>query len=128
MGINVFTYTGNTCVMTAATSAPTPIQVSSVTLGGNQYRISNQSTTVGCYRHPNFPFVPTVSEFCSSNQDCELLRTFENTMTLIRAFVAPPKTNKEHLSVLRNSLAAIMVDPDYLSEAKKIGIEVSPVS
>ena len=49
MGVNAFTYTGNTCVMTAATSAPTPIQVSSVTLGGNQYRITNQSTTVGCY-------------------------------------------------------------------------------
>lgn len=49
MGINAFTYTGNTCVMTAATSAPTPIQVSSLTLGGNQYRITNQSTSVGCY-------------------------------------------------------------------------------
>jgi hypothetical protein len=49
MGINAFTYTGNTCVMTASTTAPTPIQVSSLTLGGNQYRITNQSTSVGCY-------------------------------------------------------------------------------
>jgi hypothetical protein len=49
MGINAFTYTGNTCILTAGTTAPTPIQVSSSTLGGNQYRISNQSSSVGCY-------------------------------------------------------------------------------
>jgi hypothetical protein len=44
-----FTYTGNTVALTAATSAPTPVQCSSVTLGGNQYRIINASTTVGCF-------------------------------------------------------------------------------
>lgn len=49
MGINAFTITGNTCKLTAATSAPTPIQVSSVTLGGNQYRVTNSSTSVGCF-------------------------------------------------------------------------------
>ena len=35
-----FTYTGNTCIITAATPAPTPIQVSSATLG---------SSSTGCY-------------------------------------------------------------------------------
>ena len=44
-----FTYTGNTCIITAASPAPTPIQVSSSTLGGNQYRITNQSSSTGCY-------------------------------------------------------------------------------
>jgi hypothetical protein len=41
MGVNAFTKTGNTVVFTAATSAPTPIQAVSSTLGGNQYRIIN---------------------------------------------------------------------------------------
>lgn len=49
MGINAFTVTGNTCKLTAATSAPVPIQVSSVTLGGNQYRVTNSSTSQGCF-------------------------------------------------------------------------------
>ena len=49
MGVNAFTITGNTVVLTAATSAPTPVQCSSVTLGGNQYRVTNSSTTVGCF-------------------------------------------------------------------------------
>jgi len=41
MGIQAFTKTGNTVVFTAATSAPTPVQCLSSTLGGNQYRIIN---------------------------------------------------------------------------------------
>ena len=36
-----FTPTGNTVTFTAATSAPTPIQCVSTTLGGNQYRLLN---------------------------------------------------------------------------------------
>jgi len=45
MGINAFTKTGNTVTFTAAVTAPTPVQCSSSTLGGNQYRIINSGTT-----------------------------------------------------------------------------------
>lgn len=41
MSINSFTKTGNTVTFIANTSAPTPIQAVSTTLGGNQYRILN---------------------------------------------------------------------------------------
>jgi hypothetical protein len=44
MGINAFTKTGNTVVFAASTSAPTPVQCVSSTLGGNQYRIINSGT------------------------------------------------------------------------------------
>ena len=46
MGINAFTRTGNTITFTAATTAPTPVQCTSTTLGGNQYRIINSGTVV----------------------------------------------------------------------------------
>lgn len=36
-----FTPTGNSVVFTAATTAPTPVQAVSTTLGGNQYRVLN---------------------------------------------------------------------------------------
>ena len=44
MGINAFTKMGNTVVFTAATTAPTPVQAASTSLGGNQYRIINNGT------------------------------------------------------------------------------------
>ena len=44
MSTNAFTRTGNTVVFTAATSAPSPVQALSTTLGGNQYRIINSGS------------------------------------------------------------------------------------
>lgn len=49
MGLNAFTVLGNTCKLVAATTAPAPIQVTSSTLGGNQYRIINLSDTVTAF-------------------------------------------------------------------------------
>jgi len=45
MSTQAFTKTGNTVTFTAAVTAPTPVQCSSTTLGGNQYRIINAGTT-----------------------------------------------------------------------------------
>lgn len=39
-----FTPSGNTVTFLASTSAPSPVQVLSTTLGGNQYRILNAGT------------------------------------------------------------------------------------
>lgn len=44
MGIQAFTPMGNTVTFTAATSAPTPVQALSTTIGGTQYRIINDGT------------------------------------------------------------------------------------
>jgi hypothetical protein len=42
MAVNApFTPSGNTVTFTAGTTAPTPVQAVSTTLGGNQYRILN---------------------------------------------------------------------------------------
>lgn len=41
-----FCPSGNTVVFTAATSAPTPVQALSTTLGGNQYRVINAGSTL----------------------------------------------------------------------------------
>ena len=46
MGIQAFAQMGDTVKFTAATTAPAPVQCVGKTLGGNQYRIINISTTV----------------------------------------------------------------------------------
>lgn len=49
MGLNAFTVLGKTVKITAATTAPTPVQVPSTTLGGNQYRVINLSSNTACF-------------------------------------------------------------------------------
>ena len=56
-----FCPSGNTVVFTAATSAPTPVQALSTTLGGNQYRVINAGSVVV------FMGVGTTSANASSN-------------------------------------------------------------
>jgi len=46
MGIQAFTKLGNTVTFTADTSAPTAVQATSTTLGGNQYRRINAVTNI----------------------------------------------------------------------------------
>lgn len=44
MSTKPFTPEGNTVLITAAVTAPTPEQVASTTLGGNQYRVINNGS------------------------------------------------------------------------------------
>jgi hypothetical protein len=46
MSTNAFTKFGNTVTFLAATTAPTPVQCGSSTIGGNQYRIINSGNVV----------------------------------------------------------------------------------
>jgi len=80
MGINAFQKTGNTITFTAATTAPSPVQAVSSTLGGNQYRIINTGTvtvflgygtaspdatnnaTIVTTTGPAFPLLPNTDE------------------------------------------------------------------
>ena len=49
MGLNAFTSLGKTVKLTAASSPPEAVQVSSTTLGGNQYRVINISSNTACF-------------------------------------------------------------------------------
>jgi hypothetical protein len=46
MGIMAFTPMGNTVSFNAAVTAPTPVQATSTTLGGTQYRVHNTGNVV----------------------------------------------------------------------------------
>ena len=80
MGLNAFQKTGNTVTFTADTVAPTPVQCSSTTLGGNQYRVINtgtvtvfmgygatasdatNNTSIITTTGPSFPILPNTDE------------------------------------------------------------------
>jgi len=46
MGIMAFTPMGNTVTFTAAATPPTPVQATSTTIGGTQYRVHNTGNVV----------------------------------------------------------------------------------
>ena len=68
-----YTVTGNTVKLTAATSAPTPVQCSSTTLGGN--RIIYASTTQGC-------FLSFAQDAATATSNCVIPTVGSSTRTL----------------------------------------------
>jgi hypothetical protein len=80
MGLNAFTKTGNTITFLAATTAPTPVQCLSTTLGGNQYRVINTGT---------------VTVFLGYGQDSSNATTNSNVVTTTgQAFPLLPSTDE----------------------------------
>jgi len=80
MGLNAFTKTGNTITFLAATTAPTPVQCVSTTLGGNQYRVINTGT---------------VTVFLGYGQDSSNATTNSNVVTTTgQAFPLLPSTDE----------------------------------
>ena len=58
-----FSPCGNTVVISATTTATTPVQVASSTLGGNQYRVINSGAVVVIpvsYTHLTLPTIYSV--------------------------------------------------------------------
>jgi hypothetical protein len=82
----------------------------------------------GRRRHKDLPFVPTVTELSPSDEDKQLIASFERLFVLGRAFAAPPNIPEQRLIQLRALFERTVTDPEYREEAAKIGVIVSPVS
>jgi tripartite-type tricarboxylate transporter receptor subunit TctC len=79
-------------------------------------------------RHPELPDVPTARELAPNSGARELIEFAETPiLTMSRPFTAPPGVPAERFEALENAFIAVHRDPQFLSEAEKIGLDISPV-
>jgi tripartite-type tricarboxylate transporter receptor subunit TctC len=78
-------------------------------------------------RHPQFPDVPTARELARSDQDRALIALAELPYFLDRPFVAPPDIPRERAEILQQAFAAVQGDPQYLEEAARLKLDLSPI-
>jgi tripartite-type tricarboxylate transporter receptor subunit TctC len=80
-------------------------------------------------RHPNFPDVPTARELASSQSGRALIEFMETPLlTMARPYAAPPGVPADRAKALQTAFLAAHRDPQFLEEARKVGVYVSPVS
>ncbi len=79
-------------------------------------------------KHADLPDVPLVINLAKTDEQRQILKTIFARQVMGRPFAAPPGTPKERVEVLRRAFDATMKDADFLAEAEKIGIEITPVS
>ena len=79
-------------------------------------------------RHQDFPNVPTARELARDEARRLLIELTEIPYKLSRPFAAPPGIPEVQARALQRAFAATHRDPQYLAEAEKQRVDVSPVS
>ncbi len=79
-------------------------------------------------RHPDYPDVPTARELATTDTGRALIEFTETPLlTMARPFVAPPGIPQDRAEALQQAFLAAHRDPDYLSEAVKLGLYINAV-
>jgi tripartite-type tricarboxylate transporter receptor subunit TctC len=95
-----------------------------------QYKSGRMAVPVqmGLTKHAEFPNIPNAYELVSNEGDRQLFRLIFGPWSYGRPLFAPPGTAPDRIAVLRAALAAVVKDPAYLAETKKLNMEIQPTS
>jgi tripartite-type tricarboxylate transporter receptor subunit TctC len=93
-----------------------------------QYKSGRMTVPVqmGLTKHAEFPNIPNAYELVSNEGDRQLFRLIFGPWSYGRPLFAPPGTSPDRIAVLRAAMAAVVKDPAYLAETKKINMEIQP--
>ncbi len=78
-------------------------------------------------RHPRFPDTPTARELATDPRGRALIEFAEIPYMLSRPYVGPPDLPADRAAALQAAFAAVCKDPEFLDEAAKLKVDVSPV-
>ena len=79
-------------------------------------------------KHEDLPDVPLVMDLVRDPQQLAALRLLVSRQNIARPFAAPPDVPAERVAALRGAFDAVMRDPDFIAETRKLGLEVRPVA
>lgn len=77
--------------------------------------------------HPDMPGVPTARELIQDPADAPLVAFMEAPFYMALPFLAPPDLPQDRAAALRKAFMDMMENPDYLAEAGKLGLDISPI-
>jgi tripartite-type tricarboxylate transporter receptor subunit TctC len=78
-------------------------------------------------KHPDLPNVPLVLDLAKTPEQKQILTLVFARQALGRPFVAPPGVPADRLEALRKAFMDTMKDPEFLAEAEKAQLEVTPI-
>jgi tripartite-type tricarboxylate transporter receptor subunit TctC len=78
-------------------------------------------------RHPDFPDVPTARELAKNEAARALIELAELPYALSRPFAAPPNLPAARAKALQRAFLAVHGDPEYLEDATRLSVDVSPI-
>ena len=79
-------------------------------------------------KHPDLPNVPLITEKAKDAEQLQIIRLIVATQNMARPFFAPPGIPADRAAALRSAFDATMKDPEFLAEADKMKVEVTPMN
>jgi tripartite-type tricarboxylate transporter receptor subunit TctC len=79
-------------------------------------------------KHPDLPDVPLVTELATTEEQRQILRLIFARQVMGRPYLAPPNVPADRVAALRKAFMDTMADKDFLAEAEKAQLEITPVS
>lgn len=83
---------------------------------------------MGLNKHADLPNVPNAYDLVKKEEDRQLFRLIFGPWSYGRPIFLPPGTPADKLELMRKAFEATMKDPEFLAEAAKINLELSPTS
>jgi tripartite-type tricarboxylate transporter receptor subunit TctC len=78
-------------------------------------------------KHPELADIPLVTELAKTDEQRQILKVIFARQVMGRPFLAPPGVPDDRVAMLRKAFLATMNDKDFLAEADKAQLEITPV-
>jgi tripartite-type tricarboxylate transporter receptor subunit TctC len=79
-------------------------------------------------KDPELGNVPLVLDMAKTDEQRQILKIFLTSQEIARPFAAPPGVPADRVAALRAAFDATMKDPEFLAEAKKLNLDVNPLT
>jgi tripartite-type tricarboxylate transporter receptor subunit TctC len=78
-------------------------------------------------RHPNLPDTPLITDYAKTDEGRQIFKVALARQVMAWPFAAPPGTPVERVAALRHAFDETLRDRDYLAEAERLNLEITPV-
>jgi tripartite-type tricarboxylate transporter receptor subunit TctC len=82
----------------------------------------------GLKKDDELPNVPLVLDQAKTDEQRQILKLFLTSQETARPFAAPPGLPADRLAALTSAFDATMKDAEFLAEAKKLNLDINPLS
>jgi len=82
----------------------------------------------GIKSHPELSQVPLITSLATSEEGRRILEFQNSDAGIGWSIVAPPNVPANRVAVLRQAFDKMIADPEFLADAQKRGLEITPAS
>jgi hypothetical protein len=78
-------------------------------------------------KHPDLPDVPLITDLARNDEERAILKLIFARQALGRPYLAPPGVPADRVAALRKAFMDTMADKEFLAEADKAQLEITPI-